>query len=127
MISNRASAQQFATRWAQQWNQLDVEAVLGHFHDDVEFISPTALAVTGSAVVRGKSALRAYWKSALARVTSLHFTVDRVLWDPQSRELAIIYTEEINGTAKRVSENLVFDEHGRVVTAEVFHGSPLSD
>jgi ketosteroid isomerase-like protein len=100
----------------------DVERVLAHFHDDVVFTSPTALAVMGTPTVRGKEALRAYWTTALARLTSLRFTVDRVVWDAEGRELAIIYTSETDGKARRVSENLVFDAAGRVVAAEVFHG-----
>jgi ketosteroid isomerase-like protein len=96
--------------------------VLAHFHDDVVFTSPTALAVMGTPTVRGKQALRAYWTTALSRLTSLRFTVDRVLWDAQTRELAILYTSETDGKARRVSENLVFDAAGQVVAAEVFHG-----
>lgn len=122
----REMGEVFAARWADAWNRLDVEAVLGHFHDDVIFTSPKALAVVGSPVVRGKDSLRAYWTAALARVGSLRFTVERVLYDPARRELAIIYTSEIDGQAKRVSENLTFDEHGKVVSAEVFHGVPVS-
>ena len=114
--------QRFAVRWAEAWNRLDVEGVLAHFHEDVVFTSPTALAVVGSPVVRGKGALRAYWNAALARITALQFTVDRILWDAVRRELAIIYTQVINGQSKRVSENLRFDESGLVVSAEVFHG-----
>jgi hypothetical protein len=49
--------------------------------------------------------------------------VDRVLWDPAHRELAIIYTSQVDGMTKRVSENLTFDSSGRVVAAEVFHGA----
>jgi hypothetical protein len=41
-----------------------------------------------------------------------------------SRELAIIYTADIDGKSRRVSENLTFDESGRVTAAEVFHGVP---
>ncbi len=63
-----------------------------------------------------------YWATALGRLTSLRFTVDRVVWDASSRELAIIYTAEIDGKSRRVSENLRFDEADRVVAAEVFHG-----
>ncbi len=58
----------------------------------------------------------------VGRIASLHFTVDRVLWDPVRRELGIIYTSEIDDNTKRVSENLTFDESGQVVAAEVFHG-----
>jgi hypothetical protein len=50
--------------------------------------------------------------------------VDRVLWDAELRELAIIYTADINGAARTVSENLLFDASDRVTAAEVFHGAP---
>ena len=86
--------------------------------------SGIALAVVGSASVHGKQALRDYWNSALGRITSLVFSVDRILWDAESRELAIVYTAEINGNSRRVSENLKFDASGFVVSAEVFHGVP---
>jgi hypothetical protein len=53
--------------------------------------------------------------------------LDHVLWDSARRELAIIYTSDIDGRSKRVSENLTFDEDGRVIAAEVFHGVPCTD
>jgi ketosteroid isomerase-like protein len=120
MTSNEADA--FATRWAEAWNDRDIEQVLTHFHDDVEFTSPTALAVMGIPTVRGKGALREYWTKALARLTSLRFSMDRVVWDATRRELAIIYTAAIDGKSRRVSENLRFNDAGQVVAAEVFHG-----
>ena len=119
----RQDAERFAADWAEAWNARAVEQVLERFHDDVRFTSPTALAVTGAATVHGKSALRAYWTTALERIGSLHFVVERVLWDPVARELAIVYTSEIDGKARRVSENLTFDGEGRVSSAEVFHGA----
>ena len=115
-------ARDFAAQWAEAWNSRDIEQVLAHFHDDVEFTSPTAVAVVGTPTVRGKRALREYWTKALSRIASLRFTVDRVVWDPVSRELAIIYTSETDGKTKRVSENLRFDPAGLVAAAEVFHG-----
>lgn len=124
MSAPHDGGQAFATRWAESWNRRDVEAVLEDFHDDVVFTSPTALAVVGTPSVHGKDALRTYWNTALARIGSLRFVVDRALWDPVSRELAIIYTADIDGKSRRVSENLTFDESGRVKAAEVFHGVP---
>ena len=118
----REETEEFAVRWAEWWNEGAVEKVLEHFGEDVVFTSPTALAVVGSPTVRGKDALRSYWTAALERVGTVRFTVDRVLWDPVRRELAIVYTSEIAGATKRVSENLRFGEDGRVVAAEVFHG-----
>jgi ketosteroid isomerase-like protein len=118
----REDAERFATEWADAWHAGAVETVLTHFHPDVAFTSPTALAVVGSPTVRGKEALRAYWTTALQRIGSLRFTVDRVLWDSARRELAIVYTSEIDGKTRRVSENLTFDDKRLVVSAEVFHG-----
>jgi ketosteroid isomerase-like protein len=120
MTSDDARA--FAAQWAGAWNSRDIEQVLAHFHDEVEFTSPTALALMGIPTVRGKGSLREYWTKALARIASLRFTVDRVVWDPDSRELAIIYTSETDGKTRRASENLRFDATGQVVMAEVFHG-----
>jgi len=120
MTNDDASA--YAAEWAEAWNNRDIEQVLGHFHEDVEFTSPTALAVMGVPTVRGKAALREYWTKALSQITSLRFTLDRVVWDGAHRELAIIYTAEINGKARRVSENLRFNDARQVVAAEVFHG-----
>ena len=115
-------ADAFATEWAAAWNARDAEKVLLHFAENALFTSPTALAVVGVPTVRGKEALRAYWNTALARIGALRFTVDRALWDPRRRELAIVYTSEVDGKSRRVSENLVFGEQGLVVAAEVFHG-----
>jgi len=118
----REEANAFATDWAAAWNSREVERVLGFFNEGVAFTSPTALAVVGAATVRGKAALRAYWTSAMSRISSLRFTIDRVVWDAASRELAIVYVADIDGRAKRVSENLTFAEDGLVMSAEVFHG-----
>jgi hypothetical protein len=117
---------QFAARWVEAWNRRDVEAVLATFEEEVAFTSPRALATVGVATVHGKQDLRAYWGAALARVASLRFVLERAIWDPELRELAIIYTAEINGEAKRVSENLRFGQSGKVEAAEVFHGSPVA-
>ena len=118
----RQEAQAFAEQWAAAWNELAVERVLVHFDDRVAFTSPTALTVVGAATVNGKQALRDYWNKAVARVGSLKFAVDRVLWDEASRELAIIYVADLGGRKRRVSENLKFGADGLIVGAEVFHG-----
>jgi ketosteroid isomerase-like protein len=119
---NREWAEAFATKWIAAWNDRDVERVLALFSNEVTFTSPTAFAVTGAATVRGKSALRDYWNTALSQIGSLRFSLDRVVWDPHTRELAILYVSDINGQSKRVSENLTFGVDGLVVSAEVFHG-----
>ena len=121
----RKEADTFAAAWAAAWNARDIERVLAFFSEDIAFVSPTALAVVGTATVQGKAALRAYWTQAMSRIGSLKFTLDRVVWDATARELAIVYLSDIDGRGKHVSENLTFGADGLVVRAEVFHGVPV--
>jgi ketosteroid isomerase-like protein len=122
----REEAHRFAKEWAAAWNERAVTRVLDCFSEHTVFVSPTALAVVGTATVRGKAALREYWTLAMSRIDSLRFTIDRVMWDATTRELAIIYVADINGQSKRVSENLRFGVDGLIESAEVFHGVGVS-
>jgi ketosteroid isomerase-like protein len=58
----------FATSWVNGWNQRDLEAVLSHYADDVEFQSPLAAKLLSepTGTVRGKQNLRDYFGKALA-------------------------------------------------------------
>ena len=119
---DRDDALDYARRWADAWSRRDLEAVLGHFADDVVFASPKALERVGSPSVRGKAALRAYWEAAIGGVTAIRFTVVRVVWDADTSELAIIYDRDIDGHRDRAAEVLRFGTSGRVVAGEVFYG-----
>jgi ketosteroid isomerase-like protein len=66
----------FATRWCAQWNANDLEGLLMHFAADVVFASPVAGRILGGAgTVRGKAALRAYWRLGLEQISDLRFEV----------------------------------------------------
>ena len=121
-MMTRDDALRFAVDWVEAWNRRDIERVLATFDDDIEFASPTALVTVGVATVHGKPELRSYWQAALARITTLRFDLDRALWDPESRELAIVYVSEVNGAQKSVSENFRFGPNGKVRAVDVFHG-----
>ena len=58
----------FAKGWIQAWNQRDLEAVLAHYTENVEFQSPLVIKLLGetSGTVRGKENLREYFRKALA-------------------------------------------------------------
>ena len=70
-----AQAHAFTRHWLESWNQRDLEAVLGHFAEDVVFTSPlAAMLVEGSGgVIRGKDQLRSYWEVGLERNADLRF------------------------------------------------------
>jgi ketosteroid isomerase-like protein len=118
----RAQAERLAREWIDAWNRRDIEPVLAMYADDLSFTSPTAFEVTGAPTVRGKAALRTYWRAALARIGSLRFSLDRISWDDDGQELGILYTSEIDGQPKKVMELFRFGPDGLAVATEVFHG-----
>lgn len=76
-----AFAQRFAREWVDAWNRHDVEAVLAHYQDDFEFSSPIIAIIAGepSGRLKGKAAIGAYWRAALAKLPELRFELKTVL------------------------------------------------
>jgi steroid delta-isomerase len=66
----------FADSWIAAWNRRDVDAVLAHFAEDAQFISPVARNLVGRPVLRNKKELENYWRAALDRISILEFKLD---------------------------------------------------
>ncbi len=77
----QAQAERLARGWIDAFNRHDLEAVLAHYADDVEFRSPVAIELLGdpSGTIRGKDALRSYFERGLARFPILAFELVHVL------------------------------------------------
>lgn len=100
----------FADQWIADWNSHDLDRILSHYAADIVFNSPKAKLLTGDGVVRGTSALRAYWTEGLARRPALRFTLDAVFTGHES--ITLLYTGE---DGRRAAETVIFDEAGKVV------------
>ncbi|HSW12326.1 MAG TPA: nuclear transport factor 2 family protein [Solimonas sp.] len=109
---NREQAQHFAAEWIAAWNSHDLDRILSHYAEDFEFHSPFIAQIAGepSGRLQGKAAVGAYWSKALARLTTLHFTLDTVLWGVQS--LVIHYRRHDGRSA---SEWFEFGADGKVI------------
>lgn len=72
-------AADFVAEWMAAWNSHDVERILEHYADDVEYWSPFVAALAepsgpgGDGRLVGKESVRAYFAAALAKYTDLHF------------------------------------------------------
>lgn len=121
----RDDACRFTEEWIDAWNAFDVERVLRLFADEAVFSSPKAAAMTGSGLVRGKEALRAYWGTARSRIRSLRFSLDRFAFDPVGREIVIVYEAAIDGERKRACEFFRLGDGGKVVAGEAMYGIGL--
>src|SRR3546814_18998790 len=93
--------------------------ILAHFVDDARLISPLAAEVTGSPVVEGKAALRAYWSSALEASPALHFTLIAAVCDLQRQVLGVPYVAWRNDKARRALDTMCYVVDRRVEGARV--------
>jgi hypothetical protein len=85
------SMMSFAGSWIAAWNRRDIEAVLAHFAEEAQFVSPVARQLAGRSVLQNKKELEGYWRAALARISTLDFKLDHATWDERRRELNVIY------------------------------------
>ena len=120
-----AEARQFAAEWIRNFNAKDVDAVLGHFAEDVDFTSPRAVAVAGTATLRSRPELARYWHEGVKAIRSIRFTLDYLINDETTRRLTIVYVSEIDGRKVRAAEIFEFNESRQVVRGEALYGAVL--
>jgi ketosteroid isomerase-like protein len=86
-----------AEAWIAAWNRRDVEAVLAHFSEEAQFVSPVARKLVGRPMLRNKKELEDYWRTALGRISLLEFKLDHATWDEKRRELNVVYESTLDG------------------------------
>ena len=113
----------FVADWMEAWNSHDLDRILGHYADDVEYHSPfiAQMAEPGGpgsdGRLAGKTAVREYFAAALAKFDDLHF-------DPPAHvaigagSVSFVYGS-VNGLT--AVETLVFAPGSRVVARAHCH------
>jgi len=106
-----ASARRFAEDWLDAWNRHDLDAVLAHYADGVEFTSPFVVELTGHAdgTLHGIEELRSYFARALDAFPELRFTAFRVALGVSSVTLCYRSVRDL-----QAAETMFFDGDGKV-------------
>jgi ketosteroid isomerase-like protein len=107
-----ASARDLASHWSRAWNAHDLDEIMSHYAEDVVLVSPVAARILNdpSGTVKGKDALRAYFKKGLDVYPSLKFELLDVLWGVSS--VVLYYT---NQKGAKTGEFMEIDSQGKVV------------
>lgn len=113
----------FAINWCKAWNARDLDALLSHYADSIEFCSPRVAAryqQSGvgdpSGKLVGKAALKTYFAEALQEVTDLRLDLQDVLVGVDA--CCVVYTRE---TGAKVAEMFKLDKEGKVTAVQVFY------
>lgn len=95
MIANQ-KAEHIATEWIEAWNSHDLDAIVAHYADDVEFTSPFVMKLLSnpSGTIKGKETLRSYFGKTLAAYPNLKFDLVQVLTGVDS---VTLYYRSVNG------------------------------
>ena len=107
-------AKGFAAEWITAWNAHDLDEILSHYDEDFEMSSPVIVQLQAdqTGILRGKSAVGAYWGRALQLIPDLQFELISILVGIQS--VTLYY----KGARGRLSaEVFFFNTHGKVTKA----------
>jgi hypothetical protein len=118
MIS-RERAEELAYGWIDAFNRHDLDAVMAHYTDDVQFTSPSVieLAREPTGTLHGKDALRASFEKAIAAYPELGFELVHVLTGIQSVTLVYrsLHRERLG------AEVMQLDAQGRIAAVLVHY------
>jgi len=120
MISPEDAAR-FAEEWYAAWNAHDLDAILGHYADDIEFTSPFVVALNDdpAGIVRGNDELRAYFQRGLESYPDLRFEPLEVLVGVDSITLSYVSVQ-----GRHAAEVMTLDDDGRVVRVLAHYTEP---
>jgi ketosteroid isomerase-like protein len=78
----KEQAQELAGHWVQAWNSHDLDEIMSHYAEDIVLVSPVAAKLLDDPLgtVKGKEALRNYFKKGLEVYPDLKFELIDVMW-----------------------------------------------
>ena len=117
-----ATNRSIATAWFAAFNAHDLEALLALYADDAEHFSPKLKirqpATNG--LIKGKDALRTWWRDAFDRLPTLRYEVVKLTADEE--QVFMEYIRHVAGEEDlRVGEVLEIRD-GVIVASRVYHG-----
>jgi ketosteroid isomerase-like protein len=104
--------------WLDAWNDHDLERIMQHYADNVEFTAQTVVTRWDKAdgTLKGKEALRKHFAKGLALAPDIHFTLEEILFAPNG--YAVLYHRD-NGN--RVLDAVELDDSGLAIKVTAYY------
>ena len=112
----REWALEFAREWIDAWNSHDLDRILSHYTDGVEVSSPLVVERLNKpdGVVKGKDAVREYWRPSMSLEPPLEFELLDVLVGVD--QITLYYR---SAGRRVVGETLLIDASGKATRGTV--------
>lgn len=117
-MMNDETATAFAREWVEAWNAHDLDRILAHYDERVEFRSPFVVQIAGepSGCLTGRERLRAYFAEALRRYPDLRFSFHRAFAGVSSVVVAYRSVKDLEA-----AEVMTLDDSGHVVRVDAHY------
>jgi hypothetical protein len=122
----RRQAIRWAELWLSCWNDKDFDTLLAMHRDDTRFGVWDGDPPGGSRLDR-KEAMKRHWAAVPFGLHSVPAELDEVAWDPESREITIVYVADFDLSRVRGCDLVMLDATGRIVAGEPCVGSIVQE
>lgn len=111
-----------ANRWFKAFNEHNLEDLLHLYAENAEHYSPKLKIrePETNGLIKGKAALRAWWKDCFDRLPSLQYEVHHLTAD--SKQVFMEYTRKVEGENDMEVGEVLQIEQGKIVFSRVYHG-----
>lgn len=101
----------FAKEWLKAWNSRDLDKIMEHYSENIDFVSPIIqqMGINVEGRIFGKSDLREYFSKALQKYPDLHFEFYHELKGIHS---TVLFYRSVNNSYS--AEYMELNEEGKV-------------
>ncbi len=113
---------QIATKWFEAFNEHDLEKLLSLYNDNAQHYSPKLKIrmPETQGLIKGKQALREWWRDAFDRLPTLQYEVIKLTADDE--QVFMEYIRHVNGEEDLSVGEVLQIENGLIVFSRVYHG-----
>jgi ketosteroid isomerase-like protein len=113
---------QIATKWFEAFNAHDLEKLLSLYNDNAQHYSPKLKIriPETQGLIKGKKALREWWKDAFDRLPSLQYEVIKLTADDE--QVFMEYIRHVAGEEDLSVGEVLQIDNGLIVFSRVYHG-----
>lgn len=111
-----------AELWFKAFNEHHLENLLELYDDNAEHFSPKLKIrePETNGLIRGKEALRNWWKDCFERLPTLQYQVNKLTAD--SEQVFMEYTRKVEGEDDMEIGEVLEIKSGKIVFSRVYHG-----
>lgn len=113
---------QIAIKWFEAFNEHDLEKLLSLYNDNAQHYSPKLKIRMPETLglIKGKQALREWWKDAFDRLPSLQYEVIKLTADEE--QVFMEYIRHVAGEDDLSVGEVLQIENGLIIFSRVYHG-----